>query len=68
MKAVILKKPTRPSLEDAVHSVDDACALLKVSRSTIYSLIGSGALRVRKVGRRTLVTNLREFVAELKAA
>jgi excisionase family DNA binding protein len=35
-------------------TVPEACRLLGVSRSTVWSLIGSGRIRVAKVGRRTL--------------
>ena len=35
-------------------TVPEACRLLGVSRSTVWSLIGSGRIRVARVGRRTL--------------
>jgi excisionase family DNA binding protein len=35
-------------------TVPEACRLLGVSRSTVWSLIRSGRIRVARVGRRTL--------------
>ena len=35
-------------------TVEEACRLLGVSRSTVWSLIGRGKIRVARIGRRTL--------------
>lgn len=38
------------------HTFDEACTLLRVSRSTLYSRIRSGAIRVHHDGTRTYVS------------
>jgi excisionase family DNA binding protein len=35
-------------------TVEEACRLVGVSRSTVWSLIGSGKIKVARIGRRTL--------------
>jgi excisionase family DNA binding protein len=44
-------KPTR-----LAYSISEACELLSVGRTTLYSAIKNGGLKTCKVGRRTLVT------------
>ena len=39
------------------YSISEACNLLSIGRSTIYSAIKAGDLTSCKVGRRTLVTS-----------
>jgi excisionase family DNA binding protein len=38
------------------YSISEACGLLSVGRTTLYSAIKKGDLKTCKVGRRTLVT------------
>jgi excisionase family DNA binding protein len=44
------------------HSVSEVVKLTGVGRSVLYEQIGEGRLRIRKLGRRTLI-----FDADLKA-
>jgi excisionase family DNA binding protein len=37
-------------------SIREACETLSLSRTTVYGLIASSQLEVRKIGRRTVVT------------
>ena len=49
------------------YSILDVARLLGVGRSTVYAEIAAGRLKIRKVGRRSLVfaEELQRFVAEL---
>jgi excisionase family DNA binding protein len=49
---------------DAVMTLEDAAAFLKVSETTVYQLVRSGELKARKVGRewRILKSQLVEFL------
>lgn len=38
------------------YSIQEACGLLSIGRTTLYALIGQGDLAVLKIGRRTLIT------------
>ena len=38
-----------------VYSVKDACVVLKISHSHFYNMVKSGALKTKKLGRKTLV-------------
>jgi excisionase family DNA binding protein len=38
------------------YSVLEACDQLSIGRTTLYGLIKSGDLQIRKVGRRTLIS------------
>lgn len=38
------------------YSIQEACGLLSIGRTTLYSLIGQGDLAVLKIGRRTLIS------------
>ena len=44
------------------HSISEVVKLTGVGRSVLYQQIGEGQLRIRKLGRRTLI-----FDADLKA-
>jgi excisionase family DNA binding protein len=37
------------------YSIREACGLLSIGRTTLYTLIGQGDLTALKVGRRTLI-------------
>jgi excisionase family DNA binding protein len=49
--------------------IAEACALLGVGRTTIYSLIKAGSLRAVKVGRRTVIlsADLQRYAESLPA-
>jgi predicted DNA-binding transcriptional regulator AlpA len=51
------------------HSIDDIIESYGLCRSTIYKAIGTGALRARKLGRRTVVldADLRAWLDALPA-
>lgn len=53
---------TRP--EPLAYSINDACRVSGLGRTTLYELIGRGEIKVRKVGARTLVPadSLRAFL------
>ncbi|MFM9872974.1 MAG: helix-turn-helix domain-containing protein [Fimbriimonadaceae bacterium] len=46
------------------HSVPQAAAILGVSKSTAWSLVWSGRLKAKRLGRRVLISDdtIREFV------
>ena len=48
-------------LDRAAYSISDTLRLLSLSRTTLYELAKSGQIRIRKVGRKSLV--LREDIA-----
>lgn len=56
----------RSDLELA-HTIKGAGQKLKCGRTTVYGLLGSGALEAKKIGRRTIITDasLRRCVASL---
>lgn len=41
--------------EPIAYSVADACRVSSLGRTRLYQLIGEGRLKVRKVGKRTLI-------------
>lgn len=43
------------SLARLSYTVDEAAAAIGIGRTTLYRLIGSGALPVVKIGKRTLI-------------
>ena len=53
-------------MQPLVHRVNDACARLGISRTTLYQLIKAGELRPIEVGGRVVVaeSELRRFVDE----
>jgi excisionase family DNA binding protein len=44
-----------PTIQSPILSVVEACEYLRVRRSFLYMLIGSGNLPARKLGARTLI-------------
>lgn len=44
-----------PSLPRKVYTIEEACKVSTLSRANIYNHIGSGKLKVVRVGGRTLV-------------
>lgn len=50
-----------------LYSINETAATLGISRVTLYEEINKGKLRVRKIGRRSLVesSSLRDYVASL---
>jgi len=58
-----------PSLPDTIAlRIDEACTASRLSRGTIYSAIGSGALPVVKIGRATRImrTDLEAWLRSLR--
>jgi len=53
MTATANSKP--PTIQSPMLSVAEACDYLKVRKSFLYVLIGSGDLRARKLGTRTFI-------------
>lgn len=51
--------------EPLAYSINDACRVSGIGRTTLYALIGKGEIKVRKVGTRTLVPadSLRNFLS-----
>lgn len=58
---------TQANQTPAIYSVQDACALLSVSRTTLYALMARGEIKGRKIGRRTVIvaSDLAAFVDQL---
>lgn len=58
--------PTFADYPEAL-TIADACALARISKSSIYYLIADGRLKARKLGRRTLIlrADLVGFLAAL---
>jgi excisionase family DNA binding protein len=48
---------------DDVHSVAEACRLLRCSRASVYRMIALGQLRRAKVLNRTLILGARAHIA-----
>jgi hypothetical protein len=53
-----------------LNTVDSACALTGLGRTSIYCLLGRGALVARKSGKRTLITgqSIRSYIDSLPQA
>ena len=63
-------EPTVTAVVPLLYRVEEAAEALRLSRSQIYELIRSGALRTVKIGgrRRVPVTACAEYVNTLEAA
>ena len=57
----------RPAETPLAHSIEDAARITTCGRTSIYAAIKEGALKARKVGRRTLIldSDLRAWLAAL---
>jgi excisionase family DNA binding protein len=44
------------NLTQLAYSISEACTLTSVGRTTLYSAIKTGHLKVHKIGRRTLIS------------
>jgi len=55
MHATAKRPPQHP--QPIVYDLDEAAALLRVGRSTLYELIARGELASIKIGRRRLITH-----------
>ena len=55
--------------EPLLRSLDDACRLLGIGRTTLYKLVDEGQLQQVKVGRRALITaqSINNYVDALSA-
>lgn len=62
--------PTITAITPLLYRVEEAAEALRLSRSQVYELIRSGALRTVKIGgrRRVPVTACTEYVETLEAA
>ncbi len=54
-------------MQKPIHRIKEAKVALGVGTTKIYGLITEGRLKTSKIGRATVITNLEEFVAELKS-
>lgn len=52
--------------EPLAYSIDEACRVSSIGRTTLYGLIREGKVEVSKVGKRTLVLadSLRRLISE----
>jgi excisionase family DNA binding protein len=59
--------PTLPGDKPFAHTIQDTTLHAKCGRTTIYAAIKSGALKARKIGRRTIILDedLRGWLASL---
>jgi excisionase family DNA binding protein len=62
-----MARPTTLGAPPLAHSVEEAATRANCGRTTIYAAIKSGALKARKIGRRTIILNedLRAWLASL---
>ena len=51
-------------LEKLGHTIPEACHAIGIRRTKLYAEIAAGRLKMVKVGRRSLVVNVREYIAE----
>lgn len=51
-------------------SISEACRILSIGRTTLYSAINDGSLEASKIGRRTIVTSeaLSKFIQSLPSS
>ena len=61
-----MNKPLLDVTREAL-SISEVCAATALGRTTIYEAIAAGSLKVRKLGKRTLVlpNELRDFLTSL---
>jgi excisionase family DNA binding protein len=64
-----MNKPILDVTREA-FSISEVCAATALGRTTIYEAITAGSLKVRKLGKRTLVlpSELRDFLRSLPGA
>lgn len=57
-------------MQRLLHPIPAAAEVLGISRTTVYELISTGALKPVKIGRRTFISQeeLERYVASLKEA
>jgi excisionase family DNA binding protein len=62
--------PREFGLVKAAYSVDETLELLSIGRTLLYRLVASGALRVTKLGKKTLfcASDIAQFLAQLREA
>jgi excisionase family DNA binding protein len=53
-------------MTDLAYSIDEACKTTKLGRTSLYAAIKTGALKARKIRRRTLILH-DDLIAFLKA-
>ena len=51
-------------IEKLGHTVDEACHAIGIRRTKLYAEIKAGRLKMVKVGRRSLVVNVKGYLAE----
>lgn len=51
-------------IEKLGHTVEEACHAIGIRRTKAYDEIKAGRLKVIKVGRRSIIVNVREYIAE----
>ena len=54
----MLEKPSTPERQTSpviAYSINEACRVSSLGRTSLYALIAAGKLQIRKVGKRTLV-------------
>lgn len=49
------KKVENPKIEPLAFRINDACEALQISRSSLYSLVAEGKLRLIKIAGRSLI-------------
>lgn len=54
-------------MSEQLHTINDACAALRVGRTYLYGLINEGQIKVLKIGRKSLVpqSSIDGFIASL---
>lgn len=70
MTTHVVSRPTEFSSEQLMHTIVEAARVLRVSRSTIYVLIKSGALKPVHIGRAVRISRaeLERYTTALDAA
>ena len=59
------------TFEPLLIPVDEACATLRVSRSTLYQLVKAGQIQIKKLGGKTsrvTVESLNQYVRDLPSS